>query len=176
MSGKIKSKDLQYHSSLPPFLQRLRDQNSGYGPDKDPDRHEQQRARPKKAKNADEDDGPTVVNESGETLSKEEYVKLSTEAETAGASDETAGGTVTGEVAGDGKPEASGALAGDKGAQKVTDGVAVKKRKAAKVFGDDDADDAETTKGDEDDGVKKTVKKAKKKAKPIKLAFDDEDG
>lgn len=176
MSGKIKSKDLQYDSTLPPFLQRLREQNSGHGPDKDPDRHEQQRARPKKAKNPDEDDGPTVVDESGETLSKEEYAKLSTESKDAGASNETAGGTVTGEVTGDGKPEASGALPGDKGAQKVTDGVAVKKRKAAKVVGEDDADEAEIVKGGGEGGAKKAVKKAKKKAKPIKLAFDDDDG
>lgn len=176
MSGKIKSKDLQYDSTLPPFLQRLRDQNSGYGPDRDPDRHEQQRARPKKAKNPEEDDGPTVVDESGETLSKEEYAKLSTESKDAEASDETAGGAVSGEVTGDGKPEASGALLGDKGSQKVTDGVAVKKRKAAKVVGEDDAEEAETAKDGGEGGAKKAVKKAKKKAKPIKLAFDDDDG
>lgn len=173
MSGKIKSKDLQYDSTLPPFLQRLRAQNTGYGPDKDPDRHEQQGIRPKKAKNPDDDDGPTVVDESGETLSKEDYAKLSAAGE---KSDETASGTVTGDLTGDGKPEASGALPAGKGAEKVTDGVAQKKRKVAKVIGDDDAEDAKATKDGEDASTKKTAKKPKKKAKPIKLAFDDEDG
>lgn len=177
MSGKIKSKDLQYDSSLPPFLQRLRAQNSGYGDDGDPDRHERPLARPKKAKNPDEDDGPTVVDESGETMTNEEYEKqLKGTAE-----GEEEGGNVTGELKGDGLPEASGALPADSGPrveQKVTDGTAVKKRKVGKVVGDDDEDDNNDTKDDaaEKGTVKKIAKKAKKKAKPIKLAFEDEEG
>lgn len=174
MSGKIKSKDLQYDSTLPPFLQRLRAQNAGYGEGGDPDRHERPLARPKKAKNPDDDDGPTVVDESGETISKSDY-----ERQLKGdAQGEEDGGNVTGELKGDGKPEASGALPSDDGPrieQKVTDGTAVKKRKVAKIIGDEAGDD--TNNDTKDQGIaQKTIKKAKKKAKPIKLAFEDDDG
>lgn len=172
--GKIKSKDLSYDSSLPPFLQRLRAQNTGYGDNGDPDRHERPLARPKKAKNPDDDDGPTFVDESGDTVSKEDYEKqLRGDIE-----GEDVAGTVTGELKGDGKPEASGALPGDSGPrveQKVTDGTAVKKRKMAKVVGEDD-ENAPEAGGVEKGSTQKGPKKAKKKAKPIKLAFDDEEG
>jgi hypothetical protein len=164
--GKIKSKDLSYDSSLPPFLQRLRAQNTGYGDDGDPDRHERPLARPKKAKNPDDDDGPTFVDESGETVTKEDYEKqLRGDAE-----GEEDAGNVTGELKGDGKPEASGALPGLRVEQKLTDGAAVKKRKMAKVVGEDEEE------GTEKSTTQKAPKKAKKKAKPIKLAFDDDEG
>lgn len=174
MSGKIKSKDLQYDSSLPPFLQRLRAQNSGYGEGGDPDRHERPLARPKKAKNPDEDDGPTVVDETGETISKEDYEKQLK----GSAEGEDEGGNITGELKGDGQPEASGALPTDSGSrveQKVTDGTAMKKRKVGKVIGDGENDDAQDN-APEKGPVQKPAKKAKKKAKPIKLAFEDEEG
>jgi hypothetical protein len=169
--GKIKSKDLSYDSSLPPFLQRLRAQNTGYGDDGDPDRHERPLARPKRAKNPDDDDGPTFVDESGETVTKEDYEKqLRGDAE-----GEEDAGNVTGELKGDGKPEASGALPGPRVEQKLTDGTAVKKRKMAKVVGEDEEDGLQT--GGVDKGTtQKAPKKAKKKAKPIKLAFDDDEG
>lgn len=175
MSGKIKSKDLSYDSSLPPFLQRLRAQNTGYGDDGDPDRHERPLARPKKAKNPDDDDGPTFVDESGELVSKAEYEKhLKGEVE-----GEETGGNVTGELKGDGKPEASGALPADstpRVEQKLTDGTAAKKRKVAKVVGDDDEDDSSKPASADKDTTPKVVKKAKKKARPIKLTFDDDEG
>jgi hypothetical protein len=171
MSGKIKSKDLSYDSTLPPFLQRLRAQNTGYGDDGDPDRHQVPLARPKKAKNPDDDDGPTLVDESGEMVSKDEYERRLKGEET--------GDNVTGQLEGDGKPEASGALPADSKSrveQKLTDGTAVKKRKVAKVVGDEDEDDSSKPAGVQNDIAPKAVKKAKKKAKPIKLAFDDDEG
>ena len=172
MSSKIKSKDLSYDSSLPPFLQRLRAQNTGYGEDGDPDRHQVPLARPKKAKNPDDDDGPTFVDESGEFVSKADYERRLK----GDASGEETGDNATGELKGDGKPEASGALPADskpRVEQKLTDGNAVKKRKVAKVVGDEDEDDSSKA---EKDIAPKAVKKAKKKAKPIKLAFDDDEG
>jgi hypothetical protein len=171
MSGKIKSKDLSYDSTLPPFLQRLRAQNTGYGDDGDPDRHEVPLARPKKAKNTDDDDGPTFVDESGEMVSKADYERQLKGEET--------GDSVTGELNGDGKLEASDALSADskpRVEQKLTDGTAVKKRKVAKVVGDEDEDDSSKPSGAEKDIAPKAVKKAKKKAKPIKLAFDEDEG
>jgi len=171
MSGKIKSKDLSYDSTLPPFLQRLRAQNTGYGEDGDPDRHQVPLARPKKAKNPDDDDGPTLVDESGEMVSKDEYERQLKGEET--------GDNVTGQLEGDGKPEASGASPADSKPrieQKLTDGTAVKKRKVAKVVGDEEEDGSSKPAGAERDIAPKAVKKAKKKAKPIKLAFDDDEG
>ena len=163
---KIKSKDLSYTSELPPFLQRLHDQKAGRG---DADRHEFQVARPKGKKNPDDDDGPTIVDESGENVSKEDFQKL-------GAA-ETVGNSVTGDVASEEPKGSSGLPDGDdarKGKENVTDGTAVKKRKVGKVVGDDEAE-VETKDGEKGDaGPKKIVKKAKKKAK-VKLTFDDGD-
>lgn len=164
---KIKSKDLTYDSSLPPFLQRLHDKNAGRG---DTDRHERQIARPTKAKDPNEDDGPTVVDESGETVSKDELAKLT---ETAKQSDDSP--NVTGKTDLEAAPKASGALPvpaseDAKPISNVTDGTAQKKRKAVKVVSGDDAADNQG----EGSGPAKVAKKAKKKAK-VKLAFDEEE-
>nr|OQO17459.1 hypothetical protein B0A51_13671 [Rachicladosporium sp. CCFEE 5018] len=169
MSGKIKSKDLTYDSKLPPFLQRLHAKNTGHGPDNDPDRHERQIARPKKAKNPDDDDGPTVVDETGERVSKEKLERL-TKVQTP---DETAGGTVTGELDAKDEVEVSGALPDDyenvrSKEVKSVNGAVAKKRKAAKVVGQDEEFESEPQ------SEKKAAKKAKKKGKPVKLAFDDD--
>lgn len=172
MSDKIKSKDLSYDSSLPPFLQRLRDQNAGRG---DTDRHERPIARPKKSKDPNEDDGPTVVDESGETLSKDEVEKLTKQPEPGIEDTEN----VKGELDPATEPKASGALPDTKSSDKtVTDGTATKKRKVAKAIGEDDDDEEVATEKPKDGAEKnvtKSVKKAKKKAKPVKLAFDDEE-
>lgn len=171
MSDKIKSKDLSYDTTLPPFLQRLHNQNAGRG---DADRHERAIARPKKAKDPSDDDGPTVVDESGETLSKDEVEKLTKQAEQ-GIEDTV---NVTGELDPATEPTASGALPDLKVSEsKVTDGTAMKKRKVAKVIGTDDDDDDAATKFEAGaaKGVARAVKKANKKSKPLKLAFDEEE-
>ena len=167
-SDKIKSKDLSYTSELPAFLQRLHDQKAGRG---DADRHEFQVARPKREKKHDEEDEPTIVDESGENVSKEDFQKLNAA--------ETVGNTVTGDVASE-EPKGSGALqdgggSARKGETNITDGTAQKKRKVGKVVGDDGDAESEVKNGENDEsGPKKVVKKAKKKAK-VKLAFDDGD-
>ena len=168
--GKIKSKDLSYESTLPPFLQRLHAQKAGLG---DEDRHERPIARPKRVKANDEDDGPTVVDESGEMLSKEEMEKMSGGAEKEG---EDIRPTENGKGAGDGDEEEkslSNAQDGNapKTDQKITDGMASKKRKVAKVVGEEDRDLVV----EKAYGKEPKVKKAKKKAKPIKLAFNEDD-
>lgn len=171
MSEKIKSKDLKYDTTLPPFLQRLHNQNASRG---DTDRHERQIARPKKAKDPNDEDDPTVVDESGETVSKDELAKLT---ETTSAAEGDA--NVKGETDLDAEPKASGALpsadADDRKDSKsatsnVTDGTAQKKRKAAKIVGADDG--AEAT--GEEPGVPKPTKKVKKKPK-VKLAFEEDE-
>ena len=187
MSGdKIKSKDLSYDSSLPPFLQRLRDQNSG----RDTDRHEREIARPKGKKDpqAEEEDGPTVVDDSGETLTKEQLASMNQEVEEKERSESNVGGSVKGKLENAGDVVAtSGALPDDEPARKgdtVTEGKAVKKRKVGKVVGGDEHEEEE----EKDDGKARKPsdlavsgekesagKKIKKKAKQIKLAFNDDD-
>lgn len=167
--GKIKAKDLTYDSSLPPFLQRLHAQNAGFG---DGDRHERPIARPKRAKVHEEEDEPTVVDESGETVSKADLAKMTATEDKPEGGEE--GGNVKGSLDGEGEAMVSGAIPGGKEARKFTDGAAVKKRKVAKVVGESEdgvEEDAEKT---HSGSMKKVTKKAKK-SKPIKLAFDDGD-
>ena len=167
--GKIKSKDLSYESNLPPFLQRLHAQKAGRG---DLDRHEQPIARPKRAKAHEEEDEPTVVDEAGETISKAELEKLT--APEGGDDDEN------GEAVGEDSKEPKDTGATPDGSRRVdpkcTDGTATKKRKAVKVVGEDEnAEVTAETQDQEDADSKKIGKKAKKKAKPIKLAFNDDE-
>ena len=178
--SNIKSKDLTYdkNASQPAFLQRLRDQNSAISSS---GRHEQPIARAQRAKNPnnDDDDAPTyVVEGSSETLTKAEYEKL-----TAGDTEDDAKDKfgdvkdmVTGELTGD-SPKASGALPDEdeapaRASATVDAGKATKKRKVAKVVGGDDEDEATTNDTSKDESK---PKKLKKKGKPIKLSFGDEE-
>ncbi|WPG99801.1 Hypothetical protein R9X50_00262000 [Acrodontium crateriforme] len=156
MSGKIKGKDLVYDKSLPSFLQRL---HAAKGANGDADRHERQIARPTKARDVNEDDGPTIVDETGETVTKDELEKMAADD---GTKDETQAGEV--ESAGLKRPEKDVMIAVG----------ATKKRKAAKVIGDDDEPSANSTAVPSEESTK-SVKKPKKKTKAIKLAFDDDD-
>ncbi|KAI7506672.1 hypothetical protein KC347_g7449 [Hortaea werneckii] len=189
MSGdKIKSKDLSYDSSLPPFLQRLRDQNAG----RDTDRHEREIARPKGKKDpqAEEEDGPTVVDDSGETVTKEQIASMNQDIEEKERSESNVGGSVKGKLDNAGDVVAlSGALPDEEPTRKgdtVTEGKAVKKRKVGKVVGGDEHEEGEsggekgeTARNPSDaaaSGEKESAgKKIKKKAKQIKLAFNNDD-
>lgn len=181
--SNIKSKDISYDKSAsqPAFLQRLRDQNSAISAS---GRHEQPVAHAQRAKKSgdddDDDDAPTyVVEGSSETLTKAEYDKL-----TSGDGEESDAKSkfgdvkdmVTGELTGD-SPKASGALPDESDAPArasatVDAGTATKKRKVAKVVGGDDEDEANTKDTSKDESK---PKKIKKKGKPIKLSFGDEE-
>jgi nucleoid-associated protein YgaU len=169
--GKIKSKDLSYESTLPPFLQRLHAQKAGRG---DVDRHEQLIARPKRSKAHEEEDEPTMVDEAGETISKAELEKL-----TAPEGGDVDGGDENVKTVGEESAEPKGSGAVQDGSQrvdqKVTDGTATKKRKAAKVVGEDQDDAPAQPQVHDESSPKNAVKKAKKKGKPIKLAFNDDE-
>lgn len=173
----FKAKNLEYQANEPAFLRRIREQHSGG----DGDRHERPIARPKRAKANDEDDGPTYVDESNDTLTKAEYEALVAEERSnedlAKDGEETLG--ITGKSVEDG-PKASGALPdessgkGDDSTKKTQNiaeaGIGTKKRKA-KVVGNKDGGDRDQ---DDSDEPKANVKKAKKKSKPVKLSFDDD--
>ena len=173
----IKSKDLSFNKQEPAFLRRIREANSGHG-----DRHERPIARPQRLRdpNADEEDAPTYVDEGGDNLSKAEYDALvkgnedgTDDSKSTTQPDSTVGGVVTGDLEGD-DYKISGGLGEDEkkgGRGTLIDvGGPIRKRKAARVVGDEvDHDEGRTSKGDS------AHKKAKKKGKPIKLSFGDDE-
>jgi len=175
----FKSKDLSYSQSEPAFLRRIRGEIRGSVDD--PDRQINPVARPtisKRLKKDEEDDTPTyVLEETNQDLSKEEYEAL-LKGEEAAKTEDAAKKTTE---------EADSKISSSiKPKEKIAEiGGLPKKRKAAKIIGQDDDEEAnasnpqagksskESSKGSEKDG-KKAPKK--KKAKTVKLSFgDDED-
>jgi hypothetical protein len=168
--SKITPKNLHYDSSLPPFLARLQANNNPNG-----GRHEFPIARPKKARNADEEaeDEPVYFNEeSGETLTRSEW-----EAREAKDAEEEEG---------DAEGTESKVVTKSDGKEKVAAIGVTKKRKVGKVVGAED-DDVETiemkpkksssaageSKAAKAEGKKGEKSKPGKKAKMMKLSFDD---
>jgi hypothetical protein len=163
MSGKIKAKDLSYDSTLPPFLQKLHAKNAGRG---DTDRHERQLARPQKPREVDPEDGPTVVDEHGDVLSKDDVENLgcrASDATRATDANENPPLQQASHVT-DSKPVAR---------PNITDAFAPKKRKMAKAIGE--VSKRNNDSADNDEKESKSTKKQKKARKP-KLAFEDDAG
>ena len=138
----------------------------------DSDRHDRPFARPKREKQEDEDDGPTyVLEDSNMALSKPEYEALlagkilSEERGIQSAdADEKEGLSTTIALPADNPPNQKGDLSAK---QRLTEiGKGLKKRKAVKVIGEDD--DVDKVKDS------KPIGKPKKKAKTIKLSFDED--
>jgi hypothetical protein len=170
----IKGKNLQFEAAEPAFLRLLRNQSrSGV---EDPDRQINPVARPKKQiSKGDDDDGPVYVVEGSDVqVSKDDIDALVNEK----------GGQVDGaQDSGTTKPPGELAMArssdlaqhaeeSNRAKQKVADvGILAKKRKAAKIIGNDD-DDSEPLLS----APAPKSKKPKKKAKPVKLSFNDDDG
>lgn len=128
-------------------------------------RHEQPIARNKKAKDDDQDDAPTyVMEDTHQSLTKEEY-----EALVAGEHPKEDEKSALEE------PEATQS---NKNELKLKDNIAevggnAKKRKAAKIISEEQDNVDKQTSGTRAPVAKKT----KKKTKPVKLAFgDDEEG
>jgi hypothetical protein len=144
----------------PAFLRRLRGEMAGDGSG----RHENPIQRNKRLKQDDEEDAPTyVLEDTNQSMSKAEY-----EAMVAGKVSEKDGATA--EEGGTTKVTATTPHAKD---TIVEIGKATKKRKVAKVIGEekDENEDEKASKTSE----KKSIKKAKKKGKPVKLSFGDQE-
>ncbi|KAF1831142.1 hypothetical protein BDW02DRAFT_65124 [Decorospora gaudefroyi] len=159
----FKAKDLHFDNSQPAFLQRLRGQLASG----DSARHEQPMPRNKRMKkNDDDDDAPTyIIEDTNQSLTKEEYDALVSGKDSKGE-EEAADG------AGKDKPTDTAAKPKDKIAEV---GANAKKRKAAKIIGDDQKQnkEKEVQIAKRTDG--KVAKKPKKKPKAVKLTFGDED-
>jgi hypothetical protein len=158
------SKNLQYDKNEPAFLRKLRGE---YGND----RQTYQAARPKRNRQAnDEDDGPTMVDEAGASVSKEDY-----EAMINGKNDESESKEVKPETIQADKPkddEASQETPIEK--QKVVDVGAGKKRKQVKVIGEQN-EGSDATEEMKEEPAKKS-RPTKKPKKKVKLSFDEPEG
>ncbi|KAE9373485.1 hypothetical protein N431DRAFT_338719 [Stipitochalara longipes BDJ] len=163
--SKITPKNLHYDDTLPPFLARLRANNASQD-----GRHEYHVARPKKARNADEEaeDEPVYFDEgTGETLTKTEW-----EAKDAALEAEVGHGGVN-----DGAECAEGTDPKENKEKLAAIGSS-KKRKTGKVVGGDDEEVA-TESGKKPISPSKIGKKVQKgrsaKGKKIKLSFGDDE-
>ncbi|KAJ8108261.1 hypothetical protein OPT61_g8294 [Boeremia exigua] len=157
----FKAKDLHFDNSQPAFLQRLRGQMQG----EDSARHERPVPRNKRMKADDEDDAPTyVLEDTNEAVTKEEY-------EAFVAKNDSKEGTAEEDDATKEVGKESESTAKDK----ITEvGANAKKRKIAKIIGDEQEKSKDLSK-DASKGDAKSVKKPKKKAKAVKLTFGDEE-
>ena len=158
------SKNLQYDKNEPAFLRKLRGE---YGND----RQTFQAARPKRNRLAnDEDDGPTMVDEAGASVSKEDY-----EAMINGKDGELESTDVKPETLLTHKSNNDEALQETpKEKQKVIDIGAGRKRKQAKVIGEQN-EGPEATEDTYEESVKQS-KPTKKSKKKVKLFFDEPEG
>ncbi|OAQ73517.1 hypothetical protein VFPPC_01211 [Pochonia chlamydosporia 170] len=167
MPEKINSKNLSYSSTLPPFLARLHAQAGGAtGPD--PLLAAQKRSAKKRSSSEEAEDAPLVVDEDGNTVNLQ-VDKDGTVTDTQVQPDQ--------DVSSDSKPDET---AGKKDADPKAS-IGHRKRKVGKVVGES-ANDA----SDKDETDKKKIhsqkqetpadKKVKKKAKKIKLSFDEDEG
>ncbi|CAJ0540239.1 Ff.00g074510.m01.CDS01 [Fusarium sp. VM40] len=159
MTTKINSKNLSYDNSAPPFLAALRAQAAGArGPD--PILAAQRRSAKKRSSSEEAEDAPLVVDEDGNVVSlevdKDGVVKDK----------------------GDQDPEPAEVKEATKESENKA-AIGGRKRKVGKVVGD--AADETKTEGDDkkkDVSEKESAKnrKPKKKAKKIKLSFDEDEG
>jgi hypothetical protein len=167
--SKITPKNLQYDSTLPPFLARLQQNNSNSD-----GRHEYIVSRPKKARNPEDEaeDEPVYFNEeTGETLTKSQWEEREGDSKTKdsrGIEEDEAGLREAAKVEGENKDkERLAAIGGSK------------KRKVGKVIGtEDEGEEKPARLSGEKKAVKldgKKIEKGKptKKAKKVKLSFDD---
>lgn len=161
MSNKLKN--LTYEAEQPAFLRRLRGELTG----DDPSRQDRPVPRNKKLQTDEDEDAPTyVLEDTNQSLTKAEYDALVAAKEDPQNTD---------------GPEDTALETGAKDlsnhSKEITANTSksTKKRKVGKVIGggDEEADGIEDA-GDKKAG--KVTKKPKKKAKAIKLSFDNEEG
>jgi len=164
--SKITPKNLSYDGTLPPFLARLQANNSELD-----GRQDFHAARPKKARNADEDaeDEPVYFDENTrETLTKSEWEERDKFEGTGGVDKDAESGKGNGVVK-EGKTNIASIGSG-------------RKRKAARIVTGEDQeedvkrDDIAASEAANDTKTEKVGKgKAAKKGKKVKLSFGDDD-
>ncbi|KAH6839554.1 hypothetical protein B0I37DRAFT_236425 [Chaetomium sp. MPI-CAGE-AT-0009] len=196
MSQKISAKNLQYNSTLPPFLARLRGENPS-GADRDgpdPILAGRRRAVKPRSGSAEAEDAPLVVDDHGNAVdvtvgadgSVKEKESASTEhpkpdaspAEDTPAADVSAKtGEKLADIGGQRKKRKIGKVIGAEADEEDTEDKSGKNDKDRKVgrpkTGNATAAEDAARK---DDSAADSKTKTKKKAKKIKLSFDDNEG
>lgn len=177
MSQKINSKNLSYSSSLPPFLAALRAQASGAsGPD--PILSAQRRGGKKRSSSEEAEDAPLIVDEEGNAVDDLKVNKDGTVEELPNGSN---GGTK------DEDAETAQSKTNKSEPETAKASIGGRKRKVGKVIGEnaENSEPETSATGKKMEPVKKDQKdaeqqaanrKPKKKAKKIKLSFDEEEG
>lgn len=171
MPDKITSKNLTYDSTLPPFLAALRGQAVGsQGPD--PILSGRRRGAKKRSGSEEAEDAPLVLDDDGNAVAVE-FEKDGTVRERLDAQKYAKEDTYGSSDQPEGKDKASNRETESKTS------FGARKRKIAKVVGDTalDADEKGNAKKPQDEQAASTAgadKKVKKKAKKIKLSFDED--
>ncbi|KAK4131543.1 hypothetical protein BT67DRAFT_387652 [Trichocladium antarcticum] len=187
--SKITAKNLQYNSSLPPFLARLRGEAGGDRGGPDPILAAQRRAIKKRSGSAEAEDAPLVVDEHGNTVDVSIGADGVVTEQHESAAAVSAPATANNDKSGGYKPAADTDGAAVVAGEKLVDATSQrKKRKAARVIGADADEDDAGKDGDKNrasktqetegqaDGGSAAKPKGKKKAKKIKLSFGDDEG
>ncbi|RMD41964.1 hypothetical protein DV735_g3170, partial [Chaetothyriales sp. CBS 134920] len=174
--SNFKAKNLTYDKSQPAFLQRLRAE-FGSG-----ERNNVQFERGKKPSRlqfdeGEDDDGPTIVDERGEGGPKGDDAKKKNDGDGAGIGNVKRKRKVVGKVVGSKEEERKvvGKVVGSKEEERKVVGKVVRsKEEERKVVGKVVGSKEEEEKKDVDTKASGTAKAApKRKAKKIKLSFDD---
>jgi hypothetical protein len=135
MSNKITAKNLTYDTSLPPFLARLRGQQSAHsGPD--PILAAHRRPGQKRSASEEAEDAPLVVDEHGNVVELEDELVPGSEMD---RNDKRQKGE-RGEEKG-AEMEGDGGIETDKDREKVAGIGAARKRKVGRVVGEQSGDD-----------------------------------
>jgi hypothetical protein len=178
MSQKINAKNLAYSSSLPPFLTALHAQASGAsGPD--PILSAQRRGGKKRSSSEEAEDNPLIVDENGNAI---EDLKVNKDGTVEESTNENSNNGAK-----DIDPETEQSKTNKNEPEIAKASIGGRKRKVGKVIGENaegnvpensTADEKnKTVKQDQKDTEQQAAnRKTKKKAKKIKLSFDDEEG
>jgi hypothetical protein len=162
------AKNLSYTKQEPTFLRKLREEHGN-------DRSNVQIARPTKNRiktdDGDEDE-PTIVDEHGETVGKDEWEQRLKKDQDQREGGET--GEKGDEKDGVGNENGAGG-AGIPERQQVAEAGVTKKRKTGKVVGTEDGEQNEETNDEQHANLKKPPTTKKKKPKKVKLSFDEPD-
>lgn len=168
MPEKITSKNLSYNSSLPPFLQRLHAQ-AGRVTGPDPLLAAQKRSVKKRSSSEEAEDAPLVVDEHGNSVDVQ-VERDGTVKQADPRGDVDIGEGVVSEV---------GENTEKQDAENKSS-IGTRKRKVGKVIGEDSSDTGTKNEFQKKKGAVKDEaqvnKKVKKKAKKIKLSFDEDEG
>ena len=167
----FKSKNLQYERNEPAFLRRIRGELVGSTDDQT-----NSVPLPKKPKRLElgDDDGPTyVLEDSGETVTKEAFEKMIAKNEE-GEDGPVVTDAEAKQQGNDAQNEKNDNMNRDK-KQVAKIGAVSKKRKMVKIVSEDpDSDEGAEGTPSSKFSSKRNVQKAKKKAKQVKLTFDDD--